>query len=136
MAPTGIIENETGTQCLIGYVLDVGQPDRRARCRLTLTDAHLNRHGVVHGGIVATLLDNALGATASLTVDETGRVPFLTVTLTTSFIASAPAGAVLSAVGTVRGGGRSLLFLDGEVTDQEGTLIAQASGVFKRVPHR
>ena len=52
---TGLIENETGTQRLIGYRLDVGQPDRRARCRLVLDDRHTNRHGVLHGGIAAHL---------------------------------------------------------------------------------
>lgn len=133
MSAPGIIENETGTQSLIGYVLDVGQPDKRARCSLTLTADHLNRHGVLHGGIVATLLDNALGATASLTVDDTGRVPFLTITLNTSFIASAKEGARLTAIGRVTGGGRSLLFLDGELTDDDGRTIARGSGVFKRV---
>ena len=65
----GFITNETGAQRLIGYTLDVGQPDKRARCHLTLTDLHLNRHEVLHGGIATAMLDNALGATASLTVD-------------------------------------------------------------------
>ena len=131
---SGIIENETGTQRLIGYVLDVGQSDHRARCHLTLTEAHLNRHGVLHGGIAATLLDNALGATASLTVDASGRAPFLTISLNTNFIAAAKEGAKLTAIGRVIGGGRSLLFLEGELTEDEGRTIARASGVFNRVP--
>lgn len=106
----GLIRDETGTQRLVGYVLDVGQPDRRARCILDMDERHLNRHGVLHGGIAATLLDNASGATASLTVDPAGRAPFLTISLDTQFIAPARAGRV-TAIAEVTGGGRSLLFI-------------------------
>lgn len=130
----GIIRNETGAQRLLGYVLDVGQRDGRARCRLTLTEAHTNRHGVLHGGFAAAMLDNALGATASLSVDDTGRAPFLTISMTTQFLAPAHAGDDLVATGRLTGGGRSTLFVEGLLERSDGTLIATATGVFKRVP--
>jgi uncharacterized protein (TIGR00369 family) len=134
MNAEGLITDETGAQRLIGYVLDVGQQDRCARCHLSLTDQHLNRHGVLNGGIATAMLDNALGATASLTVDPEGRAPFLTISLSMQFVAPARKGAELTATGHVVGGGRALLFLDGTVRDADGTLIATATGVFKRVP--
>ncbi len=134
MAGPGLIEGETGAQRLIGYVLDVGGGDGCARCRLTVTEAHSNRHGVLHGGIAAALLDNALGATASLSVDETGRAPFLTVSMTTQFLAPAREGMDLMATGRVTGGGRSLVFVEGVLGDADGMTIATATGVFKRVP--
>ncbi|PUB18993.1 PaaI family thioesterase [Yoonia sediminilitoris] len=134
MTQDGIIRGETGAQRLIGYELDVGQADKRARCHLTLTDAHMNRHGVMHGGIAVAVLDNALGATASLTVDPTGRAPFLTISLTTQFIAPAPAGTELTATGRITGGGKSTLFAEADLRAADGTLIATAVGVFKRVP--
>ncbi|WCR10809.1 PaaI family thioesterase [Paracoccus stylophorae] len=129
----GIILGETGTQRLVGYALDVGQPDRRARCRLVVDDRHTNRHGVLHGGIAAMLLDSAAGATASLTLDDTGRRPFLTVSLNTDFIGAGRPGGV-TATGRIIGGGRSLLFVAAELVHDDGTLIATATGVFKRVP--
>ena len=136
-ATGGLIENETGAQCLIGYVLDVGKGDGCARCYLTLSDAHLNRHQVLHGGIATTMLDNAMGATASLSVDATGRCPFMTVSLNTHYLAPARLGTALTATGRITGGGRSLKFIEGELLDTDGTLIATATGVFKRVPdHR
>ena len=105
-----LITGETGTQRTLGYVLDVS--DRAgARCWLDLGEGHTNRHGVMHGGIGALLLDNAMGATASLTVDETGRTPFLTVSLTTQFLAPARAGGRVTATARVTGGGASLLFI-------------------------
>ncbi|MEY8800672.1 PaaI family thioesterase [Leisingera sp. XS_AS12] len=134
MAAGDLIKDETGTQRLIGYVIDVGQPDKRARCTLSVTDHHLNRHTVLHGGIATTMLDSAMGATASLSVDPSGRAPFLTVSLTTQFVAAATEKSNLIATGEIVGGGRSLLFVDGELRDGSGRLIATATGVFKRVP--
>lgn len=133
----GLITGETGTQRLIDYVLDVGQADGCARCYLTLTNDHLNRHDVLHGGIASAMLDNAMGATGSLTVDSSGRAPFMTVSLNIHFLAPARAGARLTATGRIVGGGKSLKFIDGELRDSDDTVIATASGVFKRVPeHR
>lgn len=128
-----LIVDETGTQRLVGYTLDVGQPNRRARCHLVVDDRHTNRHGVLHGGIAAMLLDSACGATASLTVDDSGRRPFLTISLNIDFVGAGRQGGV-TATGRVIGGGRSLLFVAGELVHDDGTLIATASGVFKRVP--
>ncbi len=129
---TQTIVAETGTQRTLGYVLEIGHPDGGARCHLDVTEAHANRHDVLHGGIAATLLDNAMGATSSLTVDDTGRTPFLTVSMSTQFLAPAHAGTRVTATGRVTGGGRSLLFLAAALVDQEGRLIATGTGVFKR----
>lgn len=133
----GLIENETGAQRLIGYVLDVGRGDGSARCWLDVGPQHTNRHGMLHGGLIVSILDNAMGATGSLTVSADGRAPFLTVSMTTQFHAPARLGDRITATGRVTGGGRSLLFIAGELVDRDGRLIATASGVFKPVPpHR
>lgn len=129
-----VIRGETGAQRLIGYVIEVGHPDRRARCRLEVDERHTKRHGVLHGGIATMLLDNACGATASLTVDGSGRRPFLTVSLNIDFLSAGRAGGV-TATGRMVGGRRRLLFVAAELRqDDDDTLIATASGVFKRVP--
>lgn len=128
----GFIHGETGTQRLVGYVVDVRDPVH-GRCYLDVTDDHLNRHGVLHGGIAVTVLDNACGTTGSLTVDPTGRAPFLTVSMNTQFVGSGKRGR-MTATGTVTGGGRSLLFISAELRHEDGTLVATSTGVFKRVP--
>ena len=132
--PRGIIRDETGTQRTLGYVLDVGQGDGRARCVLTLDDRHTNRHGVLHGGLVSVMLDNAMGATGSLAVDDSGIYPMLTISMSTNFLASANVGDTLTATGWITGGGRKIKFIDGEIRDGDDTLIATGSGVFKPVP--
>ncbi|MFN3274428.1 MAG: PaaI family thioesterase [Paracoccus sp. (in: a-proteobacteria)] len=126
-----LIENETGTQRLIGYVLDVGQGDGCARALLDLDDRHLNRQGILHGGLSATLLDSAMGATGSLTVDPSGRHPFTTLSLTVNYLAPGRPGRI-EATGRITGGGRSTLFIEGVLRHQDGTLIATATGVFRK----
>ncbi|MEP1441835.1 MAG: PaaI family thioesterase [Hyphomicrobiales bacterium] len=127
------IIGETGAQKLVGYVLDVGAPDKRARCWLDITESHLNRHKVLHGGITSCLLDSAAGATASLSVDDTGRAPFLSVSLSVNFVAPVKPCRV-EAIGQITGGGRNLLFVSSELRDAKGALIATSTGVYKRVP--
>lgn len=127
------IRDETGAQRLIGYVLDVGAGDGSARCWLDIGPQHLNRHEVLHGGIATALMDNACGAVGSLTVDDTGTAPFLTVTMTTQFVASVGSGRV-TATAHLTGGGRSLKYINATLTDDTGKLIATTTGVYKRVP--
>ncbi|MEM9579376.1 MAG: PaaI family thioesterase [Pseudomonadota bacterium] len=127
------IRNETGTQRLVGYVIDVSDPGGRALCWLDLDARHLNRHSVLHGGIATMLLDSASGATGSLTVDPKGLAPFLSVSLTVNFIAPGKPGRV-TAKGEIVGGGRSIKYINAQLTHEDGTMIATSSGVFKRVP--
>lgn len=117
---------------LIGFSVELDTENGQAHCVLPVQDRHLNRHAVVHGGVSATLLDTASGVTASLTVDDTGMVPFTTVSLNLNYLAAAHQG-TLCATGRVTGGGRALTFVDAELRDQDGRLIATSSGVFKRV---
>ena len=57
----------------------------------------------------------------------------LSLSFTTQFLAPAHAGEVM-AIGRVTGGGRSTLFVEGELRDADGRLIATSTGVYKRVP--
>ncbi|MBM1690877.1 PaaI family thioesterase [Sulfitobacter geojensis] len=127
-----LIRDETGTQTLIGYVVDISDPPR-AHCWLNVGPTHTNRHNVLHGGITGCLLDNASGTAGSLTVDPSGTAPFLTISMTTQFIAPGRPGWV-KATGTVIGGGRSLLYINAVLAQDDGTVIATSTGVFKRVP--
>lgn len=126
------VQNQSGAQRLIGYVLDVSHSDKKARCRLDVTDEHLNRHNVLHGGIISCLLDTAAGVTASLSVDETGRTPFLSVSISINYIGPLTPGTV-TAIGEITGGGRNILFVAAELFDADGILRATSSGVYKRV---
>lgn len=121
----------TGSQRLLGFVLDLGGADGRAVVTMEVNENHLNRHGVMHGGLITTVIDTAMGATASLTASPDGKVPYSTITLTMNFVAPMLPG-TLSATGRVIGGGRKTVFVEGEAHDQNGTLVAKATGTFKR----
>ena len=117
---------------LLGFRVEVDSDAGQAHCLIEMRDVHRNRHGVLHGGIISTLLDTASGVTASMTVDDLGLAPFSTVSLNVNFLAPATGGD-LCATGRVTGGGRSLVFVDADLRDADGTVIATSTGVFKRV---
>lgn len=123
---------ETGTQRLIGWVSDTGHPDGRARIWLDVTDDHTNRHDVLHGGIIATLLDSVCGITGSMRVDPVLLPPMLSVSFTVQFMAPMTRGRI-TGVGTVTGGGKRTMFISGELHDEQGRLIATSTGVYKPV---
>ncbi|MGD1883403.1 MAG: PaaI family thioesterase [Paracoccaceae bacterium] len=128
----GLIRDETGAQTLLGYVVDLRPGDGKGRCYLDLGPQHGNRHGGLHGGIISCLLDNAMGFAASLSADPKGATRFLTISMTTQYLAPAREGRV-TATGGVTGGGKSTLFVDGQLEDEAGRLLATSTGVYKRV---
>jgi len=128
----GLIHGETGAQKLIGWTTDVGQPDGRARLYLEVDARHTNRHGVLHGGIQAMLLDSACGYTGSLHLDRAAMPQMMTLTFTTQFLAPCGPGRV-TAIGRVTGGGKRTLFIDGELRDAGDRLVATGTGVFRPV---
>ena len=98
-------------------------------CKLSVVmrDEHMNHLGIVHGGVILTMLDVAMGSAARLS----SGVSVITVDMQSAFLA--PGRGDLSAEGRVVRPGRSLIFCEGEVRDAEGALVAKASGLFKVV---
>ena len=133
MPDDGIIRDETGAQTLLGYVVDISARDGKGRCHLDIGPEHGNRHGMLHGGVISCLLDNAMGYAASLSGDPEGQTKFLTVAMTTQYLASAGQDVRVTATGVVRGGGKSTVFVDGELREPDGRLLATSTGVYKRV---
>ena len=101
--------------------------DGVVRLRLDPRPELENSWGSVHGGVLMTLLDVAL-ASAGRSLDE-GCNGALTVEMKVNFIAAAQ-GAVLGE-GRAQRAGRSLIFSEGELRGEDGTLLAKATGTFK-----
>ncbi len=121
----------SGCQNAVGFEVDLSDPDGFARCHLTITEDHLNSQGIVHGGIIAMLLDVACGNTASAWFDRDEHPVVLTLSLNTSYVSAVGQGRV-TAVARPAGGGRKLAYVNCELHAEDGTLIATAAGVFKR----
>ena len=86
----------------------------------------MNVSGIVHGGVICTLLDVAMGSAARVKAG----VPVMTIDMHVMFL-NAVRGPVI-AEGRVIRAGRSILFAEGEITDETGETVARSTGVFKR----
>ena len=123
---------DPGCQQLVGYRTEMDQRDGSCRVILDLMPQHLNRNGVLHGGIVAMLLDVVCGNTASAYFDHVVHPPLVTVSLNTSYVAATRGGRV-TGTAQAMGGGRSIAYVNGELHGEDGSLLATAAGVFKRI---
>ena len=92
------------------------------------TDEHLNPHGAVHGGLLATMLDVAMSGA----VAETGGTSPMTVSLTVTYLEPGRPGR-LEARAKVRKRGKRLLVVEGEVV-QDGDVLADALATFSVQP--
>ncbi|MDY0011783.1 MAG: PaaI family thioesterase [Rhodocyclaceae bacterium] len=86
-----------------------------------------NGAGNAHGGVVMTMLDACLGL-AAMSTDAQFRL-VVTLNLSTSFVRAGKGRLVVE--GRVVGGGRSIVFCEGEIRDEEGAVVATAQGSFK-----
>jgi uncharacterized protein (TIGR00369 family) len=113
----------------VGLRLDSLEPDV-AKFSLDYSESVTTVFDVVHGGAISTLVDVAATAAAWSTPD--GSVPSAgtTVGLTVDFLRAAR-GVDLRAVATVVKRGRSLCFVDVEVSDTGGELVAKGLVTYK-----
>ena len=128
----GLIVDATGAQRLVGWVTDIGHPDGRGRIYLDVGPQHANRHGVLHGGIIATMLGSACGYAGARRIDPEALPEMLSISFTTQFLAPVREGRA-TAIGMVTGGGRRTLFIAGDLYDSEGRLAATSTGVYRPV---
>lgn len=100
-------------------VLDAG--DGRSHFRLTVTGDHHNLYGILHGGVIAAILDSTCTiAVASLL--EPGEYSY-TLDQRINYISTVKGG-VLYGRGRTIHRGRKTAVSEGEVRDDEGNLIA------------
>ncbi|WP_163025840.1 PaaI family thioesterase [Chachezhania antarctica] len=103
-----------------------------SRLSLELQDHHRNFFGIVHGGVLLTMLDQTCGAALRSTRAPGGPQGSVTVDLQTVFVAPAK-GDTLHAFGTCLRSGRSIAHCTARIEDDEGTLVVTATGVFKLI---
>jgi uncharacterized protein (TIGR00369 family) len=104
--------------------------DGYVRIGLELKHHHLNRAGVVHGGLLATLLDHAGGFCGVYCEDPATRRYSMTLSMTCNFVAQARSG-FLIATGELTAGGSKIYFANTEVRTQEGILLATGSSAHR-----
>jgi len=100
----------------------------KASLSLVVEERHLNKGGVLHGGIYAMMLDKALGSALISVLPENEWCA--TTMLNTSFISPAFECGVVEAHGRLIKRGRNVAHLEGEVLGEGGKLLAKASGTW------
>ena len=90
---------------------------------------HTNPAGIVHGGLLMTLLDHALSAIAW---EDAGRRPCVTVQIDVRFLAAVPPDRLVEARGRVVRRTTTLSFTEGNLT-VDGEVVATASAILKIV---
>ncbi len=101
--------------------------DGRSDIRLPFRKEYANTRGEVHGGAIATLVDAAMSQAVRSTVETGSRVA--TISMTLNYLA--PAQGDLRCRGAIVRAGRSLSFVEAEVTDSTGTVVCRASATFR-----
>ena len=98
----------------------------RARLSLDAREEHLNQAGTLHGGILATLADAAMGAAARSTRDD-DEAP-ATSQLSIAFLSAGHAGRLV-AEASVRKQGDQVLLCEADV-EQDGKTLVHAVATF------
>ena len=106
-------------------IAEVGVGSVTFHCRPD--ESHYNPIGMVHGGLVCTLLDSVLGCAAHTTLPKgTG---YTSIEIKVNYLRPVTAGSgPLVATGRVVKPGRRVIFSEGEVVDNKGKTVATASG--------
>jgi uncharacterized protein (TIGR00369 family) len=108
---------------LIGFTLSAVSPGE-AVIELTAGRQHANPMGALHGGVLCDIADAAMGIAYASTLAE-GET-FATVELKINFLKPVWT-AKLRAIGRIIKRGKTLGFVECDITDEEQSLVARAS---------
>jgi uncharacterized protein (TIGR00369 family) len=114
---------EPPVAALIGIKL-LGAGEGTAALELGAGERHHNPMGTVHGGILCDLADAAMGVAMASSLND-GET-FHTVELQINYFRSIREG-VLRAAGRMVRRGRATAYVECEIVDENGTLVAKAS---------
>ena len=107
--------------------------DKAVIIGLRLARPHTNARGLIHGGLIAALADNAMGYSCAHVMGWTASL--LTVSLAVDYIGSAQIGQWLAVECEAIKTGSTICFAQGLIR-ADGAVIARASGTFRVGPKK
>ncbi len=113
----------------LGYRL-VEWAEDYAVVELDVQNHHCNRAGILHGGVLTTLMDTASGYAVCFCAVPGNVRKSLTLSLTTNFLGMAKQG-IVRVVARKQGGGRKVVFTEAIAYDAQGNVIGTSTGTFK-----
>jgi uncharacterized protein (TIGR00369 family) len=102
--------------------------DGKSEMSWTPTPDMANPFGSVHGGIVATVIDEATGAAVMSTI-ESGSAP--TVSLNVEYLHAIQIGGTYTAVGEIVRRGRAVAIADARILDEEGKVLVRGTCIYQ-----
>ncbi len=118
--------SEFPLRTFLDFTIDDGI-DGEAVAALDVSDRHLNPNGVVHGGVVFTLVDTAMGRATMSVLDE-GRI-CASIEVAVRYLRPINGGRLVATASVLRAG-RRIVHLEGRVTvdgDDRPVAVVQAS---------
>ena len=120
--------SEFPLRTFLDFTIDDGI-DGEAVAALDVNDRHLNPNGVVHGGVVFTLVDTAMGRATMSVLDE-GRI-CASIEVAVRYLRPINGGRLVATASVLRAG-RRIVHLEGRVTvddddDDRPVAVVQAS---------
>ena len=110
----------------VGPVFENGAPGAKTYA-MRADSRHMNRRGVVHGGMFMTLADLTLGQAVW---DATDKAPVVTLNMQTHFLKPAVEGDIIQVVPELTRRTRALVFMRGDFTIN-GEIVFTAQSVWK-----
>jgi uncharacterized protein (TIGR00369 family) len=107
--------------------------DKAVIIGLRLAKPHTNGRGLVHGGLIAALADNAMGYSCEQAMDWTSSL--VTISLSVDFVASGQVGQWLAVETEVIRTGSTICFAQ-SLIKADDVVIARANGTFRVVPKK
>jgi acyl-CoA thioesterase len=119
---TDKIKTEPITSFLQSEILEISEG--HSKVSLLMRPEFQNFHGIIFGGIIMSVADQAFGAASN-----SMAYPSVASNLNVYFISSAKVGDTLTAEGKVIKSGRKAGFTEVTVVNQDNKLVARAIGV-------
>jgi uncharacterized protein (TIGR00369 family) len=102
--------------------------DGQAEMSWTPTPDMANPFGSVHGGIIATLIDEVTGAAVTSAI-ESASAP--TVSMNLEYLHAIAIGGTYTAVGEIVRMGRAMAIADARIMDEGGKVLARGTCIFQ-----
>ena len=109
--------------------------DRAVIIGLRLAKPHTNGRGLIHGGLIAALSDNAMGYSCAQAMGWDTSESLVTISLAVDFIGAAKIGQWLVVESEVIRTGSTICFAQ-SLIKADDAVIARANGTFRVVPKK
>lgn len=109
--------------------------DRAVIIGLRLAKPHTNGRGLIHGGLIAALADNAMGYSCAQATGWDTSKSLVTISLAVDFVGTARVGQWLAIESEVIKTGSTICFAQ-SLIKADDAVIARANGTFRVVPKK